>query len=140
MITPLPTLNWPRSVSLLLAVYWVALTISTHVPQLPVGGGHIGDKTAHYIAYAGLAFLLCWTWTTRHDFALKGALLAFGVAAAYGAIDELSQIPVPGRVGEWNDWLADMLGAATGICLFWALNVLRRLAVRRAAGRGGEAM
>ena len=46
------------------------------------------------------------------------------VAVLFGAIDELTQIPVPGRVGDRLDWLADSLGAASGVCLFLFLHTL----------------
>ncbi len=120
------SLTWSRFVTTLLILYWVALTTATHVPQLPSGSMAYGDKFAHYIAYAGLAFLLSWAWTTRRPFYPKGILFAFGVAVAYGAVDELTQIPVPGRFGDWYDWIADSIGAMTGICLFWTLDAIRR--------------
>ena len=123
-------LTWSRLVTLMLAVYWIALATSTHVPELPSVSVRYGDKMAHYTAYAGLAFLLSWAWTTRRAYFPKGLLFAFGVATVYGAIDELTQIPVPGRCGEWYDWLADSVGAVTGIGLFWGLDALRRFVLR----------
>ncbi len=124
----LRSLTWSRFVTALLVVYWIALATSTHVPKLPAVSMSYGDKFAHYIAYAGLAFLLSWTWTTRRPFFPKGILFAFGIAVAYGAFDELTQIPIPGRCGEWYDWIADMIGAATGTGLFWGLDTLRKWA------------
>lgn len=114
-----------RVATLMLAVYWIALATSTHVPKLPTISVHYGDKLAHYVAYAVLAFLLSWAWTTRRAFSPRGMLFVLAVATAYGAIDELTQIPVPGRYGEWYDWLADTLGAVTGICMFWTIDTLR---------------
>ena len=86
-----------RFVTLLLALYWIALAAGTHAPRLPTVSTPYGDKFAHYVAYAGLAFLLSWAWTTRRAFFPQGILFAFGVASVYGAIDELTQIPIPGR-------------------------------------------
>ena len=121
---------WSRIATLSVVVYWIVLATATHVPRLPSGVSlpH-GDKAAHYLAYAILAFLLSWAWATRHAYFPKGLLFALVVAIAYGAIDELTQIPVPGRYGEWYDWGADALGAVTGVCAFWVVNKLRHVAV-----------
>ena len=108
----------------MLAVYWLGLVTGTHLPRLPQGVGGYDDKTAHYLAYAGLAFLLSWSWSVRRPYFPKGLLFALGVAVLFGAVDELTQIPVPGRFGEPLDWLADSLGALSGICLFSCLYVM----------------
>ena len=123
-----------RVATLMLAVYWIALATSTHVPKLPTISVRHGDKLAHYVAYAILALLLSWAWTTRRPYFPRGVFFVLAVAIAYGAIDELTQIPVPGRSGEWYDFLADTLGAVTGICMFWTLDTLR-LALRARKAR-----
>lgn len=123
-------LTWSRAVTLLLAAYWIALATATHVPTLPAGSLRYGDKNAHYAAYAVLAFLISWAWRTRREFFPVGMMVTFVVASAYGAVEELTQIPIPGRFAEWHDWLADVMGAITGIILFWAIDALRRLAMR----------
>ena len=119
-------LTGSRAVTLLLAAYWIALATATHVPTLPAGSLKYGDKNAHFAAYAVLAFLIAWAWTTRRRFFPTGLLVTFGLASSYGAIEELTQIPVPGRFAEWHDWLADIVGAAAGILLFWGIDTVRR--------------
>lgn len=124
--------TWARLAIVVLAVYWIALAIATHVPKLPSVSLQHGDKIAHYVAYALLAIFLSWAWTTRRRYVPWGIVFAWGTAVLYGAIDELTQIPIPGRYGDWYDWCADSVGALTGIGLFWAADSVRR-ALRRQA-------
>ncbi|MFO0944389.1 MAG: VanZ family protein [Planctomycetota bacterium] len=65
-----------------------------------------GDKIAHAIAYAVLAFLL-----TR-GFGHRGWGIA--ITVLYGLLDEYHQSFVPGRDAGLADWLADSLGAVVG--------------------------
>ncbi len=74
------------------------------------------DKANHFVGYGGLAGLI----------GLAGVRLplAFVVAALFGIVIEVLQIPVPGRSGgDWADILANSLGAATAVC---GLHGLRR--------------
>ena len=104
---------------LLLGVYWIALVVGTHLPpavvQLPPDQS---DKLWHFGGYLGLAFLLASAWQAssgrlngRHLRLLWIAIAVFAVA------DELTQLLV-GRDASAGDWLADVLGAATGLILF----------------------
>jgi VanZ family protein len=89
----------------------------------------VSDKTGHFVAYAGLA-LLC----VR---AIAGGLprrvvphvaaIAFAIAAAYGATDEIHQSFVPGRSADVVDWFADASGALIGIgvCWLWGIIAVR---------------
>ncbi len=124
---------WTRLTTALLILYWIALVTSTHVPRLPVDLPGNGDKVAHFVAYCGLAFLLSWAWTSRRAWLPAGVLFAFGVAACYGIVDELTQLLVTGRSAEVADWLADISGAAIGVSLFWALYGLYRKSRSEAA-------
>jgi VanZ family protein len=45
-------------------------------------------------------------------------LLALALCAAFGLLDELYQLTVPGRGFEWIDLLADALGALVGLTIF----------------------
>lgn len=121
-----PANRWSRAAALLLMLYWGALAMGTHLPAVPGPPLHYNDKLAHFAAYAGLAFLLAFHWTTRRDFLPGGLLFAFLVTTGYGVLDELTQLLVPNRMGDWRDWLADTAGAATGTGLFWMLETLRR--------------
>jgi VanZ family protein len=76
-----------------------------------------GDKWQHTAAFAGLAWLLAARCSFRKPLTWKRALEIAAVVIAYGAIDELTQIPV-GRDAEFRDWLADGLGTLIGLGLF----------------------
>jgi VanZ family protein len=47
--------------------------------------------------------------------------VVFLCAVAYGISDELHQAFVPGRTADWQDVLADTVGAAAAIWLAWRL-------------------
>jgi len=108
----------------LLILYWILLFVATHIPlkkgALPQGT----DVPLHFIAYAGLAFLLTWWLSLKWDRLTFGRLLLIlaGVSL-FGVIDELLQgIPVLRREPSVKDWVADTLGAALGILLFLLLH------------------
>ena len=101
-----------------LVVYWVALCIGTHVPGGFVGTPLVSDKTLHFLAYAGLSFLIA---TLLPLLGIRDSRVywtALLVAVGYGAIDELGQIPIPGRTADVVDWLADVAGAVAGVVCY----------------------
>ena len=114
----LPTSRCRRLLNWLLAVYWIALFIGTHMP-VPAGGLPGGsDKLIHFLAYLGLTCLLG---------IVRGPqkwVSSFVIIAIFAVIDELLQIPV-GRSCDVADGLADWLGAATGTGL--AAGIERKL-------------
>lgn len=79
------------------------------------------DKLQHAVAYGVLAIL----WVVALHGGLprripwKTALIAFLLASAYGAVDEIHQSFVPSRHMELGDWVADTVGAA--IVFLWTL-------------------
>jgi VanZ family protein len=103
-----------RTTNLVLAVYWVALFVGTHVPVPPdivqLAGS---DKTLHFLAYLGLSLLIA-VCVRPQAWSYLWLLLGLSV---YGALDELLQIPV-NRSAEAADWLADVAGAAAGLGAF----------------------
>jgi VanZ family protein len=107
-----------KGLTIVLAGYWLALFVGTHIPRVPealqMPGG---DKWQHTVTYAGLAFLIAAQRSFGKRFTWKRALWVAGVVIVYGAIDELTQIPV-GRDAEFKDWLADGLGTLIGLGLF----------------------
>ena len=98
---------------LIAGVIWYLSSQHT-VPQLK---GILGwDKLQHLAAFAILAVAAgLWVspafWKRRSILAL---LLVAITGSAYGAIDELHQHFVPGRLSSFWDWLADTLGAFFG--------------------------
>ncbi len=100
-----------------LAAYWLCLVLLTHWPNpFPMRGEpqHL-DKLVHFTLYCVLAGLAAATFTKAGSpstaWRLLGVLL---LAAAFGLIDEATQ-PFTQRDFDWWDWLADCLGAATGV-------------------------
>lgn len=99
-------------------VYWLLLFVATHLPwslasvATPIW---MWDKASHFIAFAGLAILLASAAAMRRRLTLANYVFLFVVGAGYAAVDELVQIPVPGRTGDLFDWFADCVGMAVGL-------------------------
>ncbi len=108
---------------------FVAMFVSTHVPATIHYGVPHGDKFMHLWAYMALSFSVLASWELA-----KGPLLPINyfvvwlACTIYGAIDEITQIPV-GRVCDGMDWLFDVMGAIVGLALF---RILRPLVYRLA--------
>lgn len=95
-------------------VMWAALIlILTSIPSPPGPPGGIPhlDKVVHFIMYAGLGWLVARAMTARNPRSLALALLAIVV---FAALDEWHQQFVM-RDPNMIDWIADVLGAATGL-------------------------
>lgn len=103
----------------LLAGYWLALFVGTHLPPtFPGLPGDNSDKLVHAAAFAVLAWLLATAWQSSVG-RLNGRHLRFTWLAVvlYSAADELTQLLV-GRSATLGDWLADAVGAALGLVIF----------------------
>jgi VanZ family protein len=105
----------------LLGGYWPLMFVSTHLSSQNRLIASLGasDKLLHFGAYACLAFLLALNWWQRRAFGWRQWLGVWALAAAYGAFDEISQIPV-GRSCDIFDWLSDLAGGAIGLASFLA--------------------
>ena len=101
----------------LLVIYWAALFVGTHVPA-PMTGMQSNDKLLHLVAYSGLAFLVVWVIAGTRP-RLHSVIASVGLVVAYGAVDELLQLMIPGRHGDLWDWLADVAGAGLGLLLYF---------------------
>ena len=73
----------------------------------------IDDKFAHFAVYGLLGTLVC-----RMGNGWRAAAWSFLIVAAYGASDEWHQSFVPGRSTEFEDWIADTVGAAVAIVFY----------------------
>jgi VanZ family protein len=111
----------------LLAAYWIALFTATHVPPyVPIVPGTGGDKLAHLLAYAILAFLIACYWqATAGWLGREHYFWIVIICAVFGVVDELLQIPV-GRYASMFDWVADLFGANLGVIAFAAWNRFRK--------------
>ncbi len=85
---------------------------------------HNGAHVAAYGALGALALLAIGGAAPPRRRAMLGAAL---LAAAYGAVDELHQAHVPGRVASWSDLGSDLFGAAAAVlCCAWAIEPTAR--------------
>lgn len=113
-----------RLAVLLLATYWVALSVATHLPPTVIGAVQQtvrwNDKLFHGLAFAILAFLLAWAVPTNSARRSRNVLMATAIAASYAGVDELTQIPV-GRTADWADLAADLFGILIGIVVYVAM-------------------
>jgi len=108
-----------RLASICLSLYWLAIFVGTHLPGGLSPRMYLNDKVIHFGAYAGLAFLLAWAIPTRKDRMLLHILITLMVVVSYGCFDEISQKFVPGRNCSFGDLLADMLGGAAGVSVYF---------------------
>ena len=97
---------------------------------------HVVRKCAHFSEYALLGFLLrlCFESWFGADGRLRPAMLgvfSFLAGVLYAGSDEMHQIRIDGRSGQWTDVLIDGLGVALGVLLGYLL-------VRHVARRAGR--
>lgn len=114
------------------AVYWCLLFLATHLPSLPqavVDAPQHADKVVHLVGYAGLAFLTAMVVCRRHRWSPRLTLTLLAGLMTYGVIDELMQMPIPGRHASVADWIFDSIGAAIGLAAFRM--VQKNFALRR---------
>lgn len=106
-----------RAPMLVLAAYWLALVIGTHLPadQVPYGFSAI-DKSVHFVAYAGLTILLAFTIYRMRPVKHWEIYLFIGLSL-FGALDEYTQGFV-GRMPDVLDWIADIFGIGIGLASF----------------------
>lgn len=117
---------WRRLCGGVLALYWIALFVSTHMPmpaldKLPKNS----DKGLHLVAYAGLSFLIgLWLLTRgRRGVRLYATVIVFSIG--YAILEELTQIPIANRTADPYDVLADAIGTLIGTAaLFFVCQVL----------------
>jgi VanZ family protein len=105
--------------------YMGAIFFVSSLSSAPLPSG-VSDKSAHALAYAGLAGLV--------GRALGGGLppsitrlnliIGFAISVVYAASDELHQRFVPGRSADLADLAADAIGAAVALIALWAWGIL----------------
>ncbi len=112
------TINGLRIAIVALAFYWLLLFIATHIPpNRMMDRIHQSDKLLHCVAFAGLAFLMCWAIPTIRGQLYRNTLTGGAICVIYAAIDELLQIPV-GRTADWKDFFADCVGVCLGMACY----------------------
>ncbi len=128
-----------RLASVVLLAYWALIFVGTHLPSARMPSLHASDKLCHFLAFAGLTFLLCWAIPSSRVSWGKILVLAGAIALTYAMLDEWSQQFIPGRTSDIWDVAADAVGIALGIisytlarCLVRRINWVQRLLVANA--------
>jgi len=105
----------------LAAGYVLLIFAVSSIPSLTAPGPDFvpKDKIAHVVEYFVLGVLLFRGigWTVTPSRAATFGFL-FAVGASVGALDEIYQSFVPGRMMSILDWYADALGVAVGCGVF----------------------
>ena len=106
----------------------IAILILTGLPGslLPSVKPVIGlDKVVHILMYATFAFLCLWGYRKQFidngtGYRKRAIWLAVIISIAYGGLTEIIQETlVPGRTGDWFDFLADGIGTGIGALVFY---------------------
>ena len=105
------------------AALWAALIlVGTSLPRVPVPGVQGGDKLAHLAVYGVLGLLLMRALgSTCRSVGLREIGVTLALGGAFAGLDELHQIPLPGRGADVCDWLADLVGLALGAGLMYLI-------------------
>jgi VanZ family protein len=103
----------------------VAIYAVSALPTAPLSPD-VSDKSAHLLAYFGLAALAARAAAGGFGAAvtMRVALVALVLASGYGAFDEWHQSFVPGRFSDVGDWYADAIGAIIGVGACWAWGIM----------------
>lgn len=83
------------------------------------------DKIGHFAVFGALATSLIRLDLFRKK-GWKGALQVCLLVSLYGGLDEWRQSFTPGRMVEFDDWLADTLGAVVAAGLYQGWPVYRK--------------
>lgn len=111
-------LLWP-----LVAIYWVALLVATHLPPSRLPNPHISDKIEHLLAYGLLAGALYLPMSLSRRSPIWIAIVTLGIVLIYGALDERTQPPF-GRSCDLHDWYADAIGATLMLVILTVLRLV----------------
>ena len=102
-----------RAATVLWALVILALTSFPHPEQFITPPPGL-DKLVHAAVYIPLAFFFaCWLTASKHRLAAV-RWLPPAVPCLFGLLDELHQLPIPGRSFSWWDVSADCLGVMIG--------------------------
>jgi VanZ family protein len=114
--------HWKWVFRALLAAYWVALFLATHlqVPKIIQKEVWTYDKGIHGAAYFVLAGLLVLSNGWPFRLSSRRLMVLVCVVVGYAALDEWLQTFV-GRVGDVRDWVSDSIGGICALLIAWAL-------------------
>jgi len=102
-------------------ICWLSLTSTPPLIQGPLGW----DKLLHAAAYALLTVTIGQYLSMHCADSWKAGFYAAGLAIVYGGLMEIMQLTMQaGRMAEWNDLVADAVGAVAGCVIFRQAAVL----------------
>ncbi|MFP5383655.1 MAG: VanZ family protein [Gammaproteobacteria bacterium] len=101
-----------------LGLLWTAWSSLVPVSSLP--SVNVWDKAAHAINYGVL------TWLLAHALPRPGPWVAAGWVVAYGILIEIAQWQSGYRTGDWQDALANGLGAGVAVLVLKLVHRLRQ--------------
>lgn len=112
---------WP----ILIVVTVFAVSGQSEVATPPSFGWRL-DLLAHFAVFGALATSILripavWRMGGR------GVLLAIVLTSVYGGLDEWRQSFTPGRFMQFDDWVADTLGAILAACLYAKWSFYRKI-------------
>lgn len=114
-----PALRWAAVAGEMAMLWW---TSSRQLHGLGTGiMGALAQNGAHVLAYGGMGVLALLALRGTRPLRPRDCAAAVAIAVAYGAIDELHQQFVPGRVSSLSDLGSDAAGATIGVCAVMAL-------------------
>lgn len=93
-----------------------------HAPWIDLGMGGRADWVANLLAFIPLAFLLATVCIPRYGSAIVRGINAAGVVAVCVVIAvaiEFTQVFFPPRTVSLNDMVAESLGSAVGVAIWW---------------------
>ena len=119
-----PVEYFRQALGILLACYWVALFVATHIPlpkvsELPKNS----DKGMHVLAFGGLAFLLLVWLSASRPLTPFRVSKALAIAALYAGIDESLQKLLDYRTFDLYDLAANWMGLMIGLATFLAIRL-----------------
>ncbi len=87
---------------------------------LGIEGITLASFLIHFFLYGVLGFLAGRSLAGGGQLTIRLFLIGLILCTLFGLLDELYQISVPGRAFEWIDVLANGLGSAAGLGMFWS--------------------
>ena len=101
-----------------LAVHWITIFILTSLPDKDLPSISFDDKIKHFIAYFVLSFFLTLALNVQNKYKKmkeNHIKYSFLITMIYSTFDEVHQAFIPGRIAEFWDWLANLIGSLLGI-------------------------
>jgi hypothetical protein len=116
--------------------YTVVIIYFSTLPGTSTGIGGINPvgSIVHLAAYALYSVLMMASLSCLKSSSVSirmAAVSAFVESAILGAVVELIQLYVPGRVCDLGDWFMDLFGAAVGVLAFGLVMVLLKTMPRK---------